>query len=201
MTGPCVTPGSMPSPSRSLPTCSTSAATNSSWTRSCTNTLLVQMQVWPAFLCEDMTTSLAARRTSASSKTMYGALPPSSSEMCFIVSAEAAYRSFPTRVDPVNEILRTVLDAVIALPIASASPDTTFRTPLGMPARSPRCARASAVSGVSSLGFKTTVHPAARAGATLRVGIENGKFHGLMAPTTPGEGGRVGGRVDGRVGE
>jgi hypothetical protein len=29
------------------------------------------------------------------------------------------------------------------------------------------------------------VHPAARAGATFRVIIENGKFHGVMAATTP----------------
>ena len=42
-----------------------------------------------------------------------------------------------------------------------------------------------AVSGVSLAGFRTTVQPAARAGDTLRVIIEHGKFHGVIAPQTP----------------
>ena len=41
---------------------------------------------------------------------------------------------------------------------------------------------ANAVSGVSSEGLSTTQQPAASAGATLRVTIENGKFQGVMAP-------------------
>jgi hypothetical protein len=34
-------------------------------------------------------------------------------------------------------------------------------------------------------GFSTTVQPAASAGETLRVIIEHGKFHGVIAPQTP----------------
>ena len=34
-------------------------------------------------------------------------------------------------------------------------------------------------------GCSLTVQPAASAGATLRVIIDMGKFHGVMAPTTP----------------
>ena len=48
----------------------------------CTNILLAQMQVCPAFLKADDTTPAAAWSMSASSKTMKGALPPSSSETC-----------------------------------------------------------------------------------------------------------------------
>ena len=36
-----------------------------------------------------------------------------------------------------------------------------------------------------SLGFNTTVQPAASAGATLRAIIAIGKFQGVIAPTTP----------------
>ena len=41
------------------------------------------------------------------------------------------------------------------------------------------------MSGVSCAGFKTTVHPAASAGATFHVARLRGKFHGTIAPTTP----------------
>src|SRR3989442_12277423 len=44
---------------------------------------------------------------------------------------------------------------------------------------------ASAVSGVAGEGFRTTLHPAARAGAILRVTIVAGKFQGVTAATAP----------------
>ena len=44
---------------------------------------------------------------------------------------------------------------------------------------------AKAVRGVSSAGLMTTVQPAAKAGATLRVIMANGKFQGVMAAHTP----------------
>ena len=40
-------------------------------------------------------------------------------------------------------------------------------------------------NGVSGAGLRTTVQPTASAGATLRVIIEHGKFHGVIAATTP----------------
>ena len=46
-------------------------------------------------------------------------------------------------------------------------------------------ANASAVSGVNSAGFSTTVFPAASAGAIFHASINNGKFHGMICPTTP----------------
>ena len=61
----------------------------------------------------------------------------------------------------------------------------TLKTPGGNPAFSAKSARASADSGVSSDGFKTTVHPTAKAGAILRVIIAIGKFQGVIAATTP----------------
>ncbi len=38
---------------------------------------------------------------------------------------------------------------------------------------------------VSSAGFTTAVHPAASAGAILRVAIASGKFHGVMRNVGP----------------
>src|SRR5262245_1032937 len=116
---------------------------------------------------------------------MNGALPPSSNDTFFIVVDDCAMRSLPTSVDPVNEIFRTVGFDVSSPPISAADPVTTLKTPAGMPARSPRYARASAENGVCDAGFATTVQPAARAGPTLRVIIAIGKFHGVMQPTTP----------------
>ena len=44
---------------------------------------------------------------------------------------------------------------------------------------------ASAVRGVWNDGLTTTVHAAARAGATLRVIIAAGRFHGVIRSETP----------------
>jgi hypothetical protein len=43
----------------------------------------------------------------------------------------------------------------------------------------------SAVMGVSSAGFSTTVQPAASAGASFSTAMIRGEFQGTMAPTTP----------------
>ena len=64
-------------------------------------------------------------------------------------------------------------------------PGTTVKTPAGKPAARPSSARRSAVSGVISAGFSTTVLPAASAGANPQPAIGIGKFHGTMIPTTP----------------
>ena len=62
---------------------------------------------------------------------------------------------------------------------------TMFSTPGGTPASSASLTNASEVSGVSSAGLQTTVQPAASAGAILRAIIAAGKFHGVIAATTP----------------
>ena len=94
----------------------------------------------------------------------------------------------PTAVEPVNDSLRTVGEAHSVLPTAielASSAGTTLKTPGGKPARCASSASASAESGVCSAGFTTTGQPAASAGATLRVIIAFGKFHGVIAAATP----------------
>ena len=146
------------------------------------------MQVWPEFLNLHIIAPATASSRSASSKTMNGALPPSSSETFFTWPAHWAIRSLPTSVEPVKPSLRTIGFDVISPPIAgasAASPVTIEKTPGGTPASSASAAIASAVSGVCSAGFSTIVQPTASAGADLRVGIAAGKFQGVMPAVTP----------------
>ena len=146
------------------------------------------MQVWPELRNLQVIAPATASSRSASSKTMNGALPPSSSEIFLRPGAHCAMSSFPTSVEPVKPSLRTAGFEVISPPIAgasSAAPVTTEKTPAGTPASSASAAIASAQSGVCSAGFSTIVQPAASAGADLRVGIAAGKFHGVMPAVTP----------------
>src|SRR3546814_4679442 len=61
----------------------------------------------------------------------------------------------------------------------------TLTTPAGRPASSSNFTRYRVVSGVSAAGLITTVHPAASAGAILRVAMARGKFQGVMSSAGP----------------
>ena len=122
---------------------------------------------------------------------MFAALPPSSSVSFLPVPASRRWIALPTSVEPVNAILSTlVLDERGAgLP----SPVTMLTTPGGSSAWRTTSQKRSAVSGVVSAGFRTTVLPAASAGAIFHASISSGKFHGMIWPATPsGFGGRFG---------
>src|SRR5438477_12342023 len=146
---------------------------------------LAQTQVWPAFRYFDAIAPLTAMSRSASSNTMKGALPPSSSESFFTVPAHCAIRTLPISVEPVKESLRTVGFEVISAPISVALPVTQESTPFGTPARSASSQSANAEYGVWLAGFSTMVQPAASAGPALRVSIAEGKFQGVIATQTP----------------
>ena len=60
-----------------------------------------------------------------------------------------------------------------------------LKTPGGKPASSESEPNSRAVIGVNSDGFKITAHPAATAEDTFLVTIAKGKFHGVIAATTP----------------
>ena len=122
---------------------------------------------------------------SASSNTMLGLLPPSSSETFLRFPAAACTISFPTSVEPVKAILSTSLCAASAAPAVSPKPVTTFTTPSGRPASAMSSARRSAVSGVCSAGLRTTQLPVASAGPSFQAAISSGKFHGMIWPHTP----------------
>src|SRR2546428_449645 len=145
------------------------------------------MHDWPATRRNFMATApSSAALKSASSNTMKGALPPSSNDSRLIWRAAVSMIPFPTSVEPVKPIFR------MSGWVSSSAPTrperlvvSTLKTPAGSPASSATFAIASAVSGVADAGLRTTVHPAARAGAILRVTIVAGKFHGVTAATGP----------------
>ncbi len=80
----------------------------------------------------------------------------------------------PTAVEPVNDTLRTRGSATSASPISLPCPVTTESTGPGSPASRKQSASASAVSGVSSAGLRTTALPAASAGAILWIASRPG---------------------------
>ena len=146
---------------------------------------LVHTHVCPALRYLLIIAPCTAESISASSNTMKGALPPSSIEVRLTVAAHCSMSSLPTCVDPVNDNLRTVGLLVISAPISRVTPATILITPAGTPARAASSVNANADRGVSLAGLQTTVHPDARAGATLRISIAFGQFHGLIQATTP----------------
>ena len=115
---------------------------------------------------------------------MNGDFPPSSSDSFLPVPAVAPRMILPTSVEPVNAILATSEWRTISSPVRP-SPVTMFTTPGGRPASAHNSAKRSAVSGVNSAGFSTTVFPAASAGAIFHASMSSGKFHGMICPTTP----------------
>ena len=122
-----------------------------------------------------------AASMSASSKTMNGALPPSSIDRRSSVSDAWAMSRRPTSVEPVKDILRSRWSAISGL-IVSPDDDAVMRlsTPPGSPASSRILASASIESGVCCAGLTTIVQPAAIAGPILRVPIASGKFQGVI---------------------
>ena len=100
---------------------------------------------------------VAAFSRSASAKTTFADLPPSSSVTRFMVPAAQAIIFFPTPVEPVKATLATSGCSVRRWPTVLPGPTTTFTTPSGMPASKAMRSNSSAVSGVSSAGLRTTV--------------------------------------------
>ncbi len=96
-----------------------------------------------------------------------GDFPPSSSATRFTLSAASCITRLPARVDPVNDTMSTSGCEAMASPTTGPTPVTRLNTPGGSPTSSRISARMKAFSGATSLGFRTTVHPTANAGATL----------------------------------
>ena len=95
----------------------------------------------------------------------------------------------PTEVLPVKATFATRGSVTIDMPVLPG-PVTMLTTPSGSSAWRQTSAKRSAVSGVVEAGFRTTVLPAARAGAIFHANMRRGKFHGITCPTTPCASGR-----------
>ena len=142
-------------------------------------------QTWPWLNQIASTTPSTTLSRSASSKTMKGDLPPSSSES-FLPAArggladDAADLGRAGEGDLVDAGMRDQRLAGAA--VAGDDVDHARRQPdLARTARR----SASAVSEVNSAGLSTTVLPIASAGAIFQASISSGKFQGMICPTTP----------------
>jgi hypothetical protein len=129
--------------------------------------------------------ALAASSRFASSSTMQGSEPPSSSVSCLSCGAAEAMTLRPVAVEPVNAILRIVGCATSASAISAPEPSTTLTTPSGSPPSINASMHFSVASGVVGAGLSTTVLPAAIEGAILLAARVSGKFQGTIAPVTP----------------
>ena len=165
---------------------SASRTANSSATERCTKKRLAAVHASPMLRILATIAPSTAMSRSASSKTMNGALPPSSIDVRTTVSAHWASSSRPTCVEPVKDSLR------IRPPRSSGSTTsparevvTTLSTPSGSPASWRIAASARLDSGVCGAGLSTIVQPAAMAGPILRVPMASGKFHGVISRHGP----------------
>src|SRR5699024_11196980 len=122
---------------------------------------------------------------SASGKMIFGDLPPNSRVTRFIVSAAVFIIDLPTGVDPVKAILFTKGCSTRGCPAVESNPGTMLITPSGKPASVANLAKYKAVSGVLSAGLRITVQPVAKDAPNFHAAINNGKFHGIICPTTP----------------
>ena len=163
--------------STGLPSLSFLAAATTPWVN-CSATSLwtyarsMPAQVWPAFANEPHAQPATACSTLASSRTIIGSLPPSSSTLPLSRSALATPTRRPTSTEPVKKIL-AALDSTSALP--TRPPPCTVRTsPSGTPARSNTHWMRWPISGVSEAGLSTTPLPHISAIATSPNGIDHG---------------------------
>src|SRR3546814_19853973 len=102
---------------------------------SCTRIRLEHTHVWPAFLNLEVMAPATAASKSASSNTMKGALPPSSSDRRFTVSAQSAIRRFPTAVEPEHDNLRNTGFLQSSATTAGADSEVPkAKAPSGVPA-------------------------------------------------------------------
>ena len=99
---------------------------------SCTRCRLTARQIWPWCRNEPHAPADDAASMSASSSTISGLLPPSSSTVRFSPRPAASPTRRPVFVEPVNEIIRTFGSSTSAWP-TSAPPPITCNTPFGQP--------------------------------------------------------------------
>ena len=141
-----------------------------------------------------LTIPSTAWSSGASSNTMLAALPPSSRVSFLPDPARVRWIALPTSVEPVKATLSTPSWPTRAAPVSPA-PVRMLTTPSGSSASWRISPRRRAVSEVVSAGLRTTVLPAARAGASFQAAISSGKFQGMTWAATPRGAGRRPGKA------
>ena len=131
ISGPMSTSGLAGDPTRSPVTAGSSSSRNRSYTVRSTRIRERAQQSWPALSNTPAGAFAAARSTSASAKTMFADLPPSSRVTRLTWSAACRRMCVPTSVDPVNTILRTCSWVTSRSPTTEPLPGSTVNTPGG----------------------------------------------------------------------
>src|SRR5215469_2115555 len=126
-----------------------------------------------------------ARSRLASSSTIIGFFPPSSSEQCLKLLAAIPPTIRPTSDDPVNDTARTSEWSARGVPTIDPYPVTMLITPFGSPASSSARTKLNVDNGVSCAGLITQVFPQTTAGSSLHDGIAMGKFQGVIMAQMP----------------
>ncbi len=115
-------------------------------------------------------------------------LPPSSSSVRPSLFATVSATTRPIRVEPVALTKGIRRSSSIFAPTTSSRPITRFDTPSHpcfASTRSTMACTATAVSGVLSDGFHTTVSPQTKAMSAFQLHTATGKLNALITPTTP----------------
>src|SRR5260370_929112 len=107
---------------------------NPLYTPFCTMIRLVAVQRWPVVPKPPQSPPSMARSRLASSRTIMGFFPPSSSEQCLKLLAAVCPTMRPTADDPVSEMARTSECSVSGVPTSGPNPVTLLLTPCGTPA-------------------------------------------------------------------
>src|SRR5699024_8300605 len=178
--GPTFVPSSRGSPTLTWLNFSLTAVKNSSFILAGTNVLVPALHTCPVLLTTLPVAALAAPSISASSKIIYGDLPPNSNDTFLKSSAAFFIILAPVGPDPVKDIILTFGCSLSGFPTPWPSPFTKLNTPLGTPTLSNISAKIIAANGVSSDGFNTTGLPAAKAAANFNEVWLVGKFHGVL---------------------
>ena len=143
------------------------------------------MQVWPVAAKTPAMMPLAAAGRSASSKTICGDLPPSSSVTLFTLSAAACITALPGggragERDLVHALVRGQRGAQLAARPRDDVEHAVREARLVQHLGERECRRGGVLGGLDD-------ERAARRqpGASLKVMSSSGEFHGVIAPTTP----------------
>ena len=111
---------------------------------------------------------------SQSAKTMFGDLPPNSSETFLAVPAAKRMISRPVSVPPVKLIISTRESVTRSRAASLSLVATIFTTPAGNPLSLIICAKRMTDAQPTDDGLKTTVFPASNAGAIFHAAMIKG---------------------------
>ena len=128
----------------------------------------------------------AQSRSGQSSNTMWGDLPPHSSQTRLrFDSPEYVMKRLPVAVEPVKATQSTSGCRPSARPATGPAPGSTWNAPAAMPACSTSAASRIALRDDCSAGLRMTLLPAASAGATFQAAISRGSSRAPRPPPRP----------------